>query len=304
LVALLMAMPEGPGQIVRVAADHDKFSLGSFGPSLAESTFWVVLAYGVTINLGNFAVDQGYVQRYITARSDRAASQSVCLGAVLYVPMAAVFFFMGTGLFALYAVRPELLPSTLDAAKAPDHVFPFFIVHQLPAGLAGLVIAAIFAAAMDPSLNSMATLTLCDVYQRYVRPVVGERESMWVLRLATLGWGAISTSVALAMIQAKNALDVWWERAGIFSGGLLGLFLLGLICRRAGSRSALGGVILGVLVILWLTISPRPLWPEWLSSFRSPFHNLLATVIGTLTVLIAGVVLSLWSTDDKSAAGR
>jgi SSS family solute:Na+ symporter len=201
---------------------------------------------------------------------------------------------MGTGLFALYTVRPELLPPTLDATEYPDHVFPHFIVHQLPAGLAGLVIAAIFAAAMDPSLNSMATLTLCDVYKRYVRPQCDEQESMWVLRLATLGWGAISTAVAWAMIQVKSVLDVWWELAGIFSGGLLGLFLLGMFCRRAASRAAASGVVLGVLVILWLTFSTREWWPESLAMFRSPFHNLLVTVIGTLMVLATGGLLAAW----------
>ncbi len=304
LATLLLAMPEGPSQIFRVAAEHDKFSLGSFGSSLSESTFWVVLAYGLVMNLGNFSVDQGYVQRYITARSDRAAAQSVWLGAILYVPVAALFFFIGTGLFALYTVRPELLPATLDATNHPDSVFPHFIVHQLPVGLSGLVIAAIFAAAMDPSLNSMATLTLYDVYKRYFRPQAGERESMRVLRLATLGWGALSTVVALAMMEVKSVLDVWWDLAGIFSGGLLGLFLLGLISRRAGNFAAITSVTLGVLVILWLTFSPSEHWPESLAPLRSPFHNLLVTVIGTLTVLVTGFLLARLPAKSDNACGK
>lgn len=293
LIALLRAMPEGMGQIFQVASVHDKFSLGSFSGNVGVSTFWVVLIYGLVINLGNFSVDQGYVQRYITARSDRAAAQSVLLGAFLYMPVAAVFFFIGTGLFALYTVRPELLPPTLEMGKNPDAVFPWFIVHELPAGLAGLVIAAIFAAAMDPSLNSMATLTLCDIYKRYFRSRAGEVESMWVLRLSTLGWGAVSTLVALKMITAKNVLDVWWNLAGIFSGGLLGLFLLGRMSRRVGNVAAIVGIFSGLLVIVWMTISPTEWWPQPLDSWSSPFHSLLITVVGTATVLLVGGLVSL-----------
>jgi SSS family solute:Na+ symporter len=299
LVALLTQMPEGPGQIIRIAAQHDKFSLGSFSPDLAASTFWVVFIYGLTINIGNFGVDQGYVQRYITARSDGAAKRSVWLGALLYVPVAAVFFFIGTALFAFYQARPELMPLGFDADAPSDRVFPLFIVTRLPAGLAGLVIAGIFAAAMDPSLNSMATLTLRDLYQRYLRPAADERESLLVLRLSTLLWGVVGTLVAMALIQRKTVLDRWWELAGIFSGGVLGLFLLGLISRRAGNAAAATGVVLGILVILWMTLSPA--WTGQWAALRNPFHALMTTVVGTLTILLAGLLLSrLRASEERS----
>ena len=101
--------------------------------------------------------------------------------------------------------------------------------------MAGLVVAAIFAASMDPNLNSMATLTLCDIYQRYFRPNAGQRESMFVLRASTLFWGALGTGIALALIATGDTvLENWWKLASIFSGGVLGLFLLGLVSRRAG----------------------------------------------------------------------
>lgn len=303
LVALFGAMPEGPEQIIRIAAEHDKFSLGSFAPNFATSTFWVVFVYGLVINIGNFSVDQGYVQRYITARSDGAAKRSVWLGALLYVPVAAVFFFIGTGLFALYSVRPELLPAGFDSHGHPDEVFPLFIVTRLPVGMAGLVIAGIFAAAMDPSLNSMATLTLRDIYQRYFRPAAGERESMRVLRLSTLLWGVAGTCVALAMMQAKTVLDRWWELAGILSGGVLGLFLLGLISRRASNAVAATSVALGILVIVWMTASPA--WSGELAAFRNPFNSLMTTVVGTLTILLVGLLLSrVWVNDMTRPVGR
>jgi SSS family solute:Na+ symporter len=299
LAAVLLKTPGGPTEIVRAGAADGKFSLGSLGGSLSESTFWVVFAYGIVMNLGNFATDQSYVQRYITARDDREAKKGVWLTTLLYVPTAAVFFFVGTGLYVFYYHFPDLL----GTGTKPDEVFPHFIAHELPVGFAGLVIAAIFAASMDSNLNSMATLTYCDVYQRYFRPRAGEREAMMVLRAATVAWGILCTGVALWMIQATkmfNVLDVWWDLAGIFSGGILGLFLLGFLSSRVTSRMAAVAVTIGVLFIVWATFSPKSFWPESWSEFRSPLHNLLTVVVGTLVILaigLAGTLVSRPSSD-------
>jgi SSS family solute:Na+ symporter len=293
-------LPEGPGQLFRIAATHGKFSLGSFGPGLAEPTFWVVLVYGLFVNLQNFGIDQSYVQRYHTAKSPGDAGRSVWLAALLYVPTSAFFFFIGTALFAYYTAMPESLPAELWAkiadGKAGDRVFPFFIVDRLPPGVAGLVIAAIFAAAMSTlsgSLNGAATLSLTDLYKRFLRPAAGPRESMAVLYTSTLLWGVVGTATALTICPLETStLDKWWELAGIFSGGMLGLFLLGILSRRAGNPEAATGVILGVLVIAWMVLSKweigNPL-PSWL---RNPLHNLLAIVIGTLAILLVGLLLS------------
>ncbi|MBC8868077.1 MAG: sodium:solute symporter, partial [Planctomycetes bacterium] len=113
VVLLLFGMPEGPSQVFEIAAQDSKFSLGSFGVSLAQPTFWVVLTYGLVMNLQNFGIDQSFVQRYITAKSDQAAVRSVWLGALLYLPISALLFFLGTALFAFYTPQPELLPAPL-----------------------------------------------------------------------------------------------------------------------------------------------------------------------------------------------
>ncbi|HEU5124191.1 MAG TPA: sodium:solute symporter [Verrucomicrobiae bacterium] len=299
---LFLGMPKGPGQLFEIAAAHKKFSLGSFGADVSQMTFWVVLLNGIFINLQNFGIDQSYVQRYQTAKNDREAARSVWVGALLYLPISAVFFFIGTGLFAFYSARPELL-SGVDAVGKPDSVFPHFIVAQLPVGLTGLVIAGIFAAAqstVSSSINCSATLILCDIYKRYVRPNATERESMRVLHLATLFVGMAGTAMALAMMQIRNALDAWWGLASIFSGGMLGLFLLGLLARRAGNRAAAIGVIAGVVMIAWMTFSPG--WTGVAGNWRSPFHTLLIVVISTLTILLVGLFVS-WI-DLRRRAGR
>jgi SSS family solute:Na+ symporter len=295
IVVLMSKAPGGLAGIIETGAAEGKFSLGSFGTSLAEPTFWVVFIYGLVINVGNFAVDQSYVQRYMTARSDHEAAKGVWITALLYVPVAGVFFFIGTALFVFYSAHPDLLGSI----SKTDEVFPRFIATQLPLGCAGLVVAAIFAASMDSNLNSMATLTLCDLYKRYLRPTAGERESMNVLRLSTFAWGAICTGAALAMTQVASVLDAWWELAGIFSGGVLGLFLLGMIS-RAGNAAAVTAVIVGVLAIVWMTLGTTNRWPENLSHLRNPMHTLMTTVVGTLAILLVGVLLNSWRKNPKN----
>lgn len=285
LVGVIRATPGGFEEILRSGAAEDKFSLGSFSGSLTESTFWIVFAYGLVINVGNFATDQSYVQRYITARNDREARQSVWLAAWMYLPGAAIFFFIGTALFVFYRERPELLAS----ATKPDEVLPIFIASQLPAGLTGIVIAAIFAASLDSNLNSMATLTYCDLYRRFWRPLATEREGMIVLRAGTVAWGIICTAVALAMIRAETVLDVWWQLAGVFSGGILGLFLLGYISRQVTSGQAAVALAVGVMVILWATLSLSDFWPERWASLRFKYNSLLTIVLGTLVILVVGL---------------
>ena len=289
VVVLFLGMPEGPGQALAFAARHGKLALGSFGPSLAAPTFWVVLLYGIFINLQNFGIDQTYVQRYATARSEKDAARSVWLGALLYVPISATLLLVGTLLFAYYAARPELLPSGIEA----DGVFPHFMATALPAGVGGLVVAGVFAAAqstLSSSINSSATLVLCDLYRRHLRPSAGESESMRVLRAATVVVGLAGAAAALAMIGDRETLDTWWELAGVSSGGMLGLFLLGFLSRRATSAAAGAGVTVGVLVIAWLSLSPR-LGEGW-AWMRSPFHSFLVTVIGTLTVFLVGLAVA------------
>ena len=280
---ILTGMPEGPGQLFEIAADYDKFSLGSFAFSFAESTFWVVLLYGLFINLNNFGIDQTYVQRYLTARSERDASRSVWLGAMLFLPVSGLLFFVGTGLFAFYTAQPDLLPEGIK----PDGVFPHFIVNELPAGLTGLLIAAVFAAAMssvDSSLNCSATLILEDIFKRYLTPGLDERGSMRVLHISTGVLGVLGTTIALALVNVESVLDVWWKLAGILSGGMLGLFLLGMTSRRAGRGAAAAATVVGVALIIWLT------WLTWFEA--NPLHSYMTIVVGTTTILVVGWLLA------------
>lgn len=182
LLLLLFKIPGGPEHLFQVAVHDHKFSLGSFSPAINSSTFWVCLIYGVFTNLQNYGIDQNYVQRYHTARSEKQAKFSALFGGYLFIPVSALFFLIGTALYAYYKVSPELLPA---GGIKPDYVFPFFIVHELPTGMRGLLIASIFAAGMSTvatSVTSSSTILLTDYYKRF-RPQASDKEQLWVLKL-------------------------------------------------------------------------------------------------------------------------
>ena len=291
-ILLLFNLPDGPGQLFEVAADHGKFSLGSFEFDLARSTFWVVLLFGLFENLRNFGADQSYIQRYQSARTPKEAARSVWLGALLYLPVSAVFFFIGTGLFAYYHVHPDLLPAGL--ADKPDKVFPHFISTALPVGIAGLLIAGVAAAAqstVSSSLNCGATLLLNDVYRRFVNPRATESRALFFLRASTVGYGIVGTAVALAMIRVRTALDVWWQIAGIFGGGILGIILLGRLTRATSSQAAIA-TALGVVLIAGRTFFPDHVLPG--------LHPLTTIVLGTLSILGSGWLLSVILPDRET----
>lgn len=331
-VVMILEIPGGLEQLFEIARAENKFDVGTF--SLAPETFtapgpsfWIVLVYGLFINLKNFGIDQNFVQRYITAKSDADARRSVWLGTLMFPVVSTLFFFIGTGLFSLYQATPELreevrMQAARDALAADgepvteaavaaraarmtdadfgDKVLPHFIVRKLPVGVAGLLIAAIFAAAMssiDTSLNSSATLVLCDVYSRYVDPDATEQRSMRVLYGATLFFGAAGTTIGviLAVANIKSALDVWWVLEGIFSGGMLGLFLLGVLSRRAGNPEAILAGIIGLLIISWMALSRQDFWPKRLSDWSNPLHDFMTIVIGTTSIVLIGMLAGLLS---------
>ncbi|HEY8512557.1 MAG TPA: sodium:solute symporter [Cyclobacteriaceae bacterium] len=295
LLILLFSLPEGPTQMFSIGAADHKFSLGSFDFNFTESTFWVILIYGFFINLQNFGIDQNYVQRYITAKSTRDAVFSTWFGSLMYLPVSLLFFLIGTSLYAYYKVYPDRLSVELHNPEMADRVFPYFIVDGLPAGFTGLLIAAILAAGMSTvstSLNSGATIILTDFYKRFVRKDASEKASMLVLYIASGAIGIIGIGVALAMIRVKSALDAWWALSSIFSGGMLGLLLLGYFARTARNVHAKLGVVVGILVICWMSLSPTYFTSDGWVSFRSTLHTNLAIVIGTIAIFVVGFMAS------------
>ncbi|MFI1770458.1 sodium:solute symporter [Thalassobellus citreus] len=289
---MLFSMPEGPSQIFTIAAENDKFSLGSFNLDLSKPTFWVVLVYGVFINLQNFGIDQNYVQRYMVLKSDKEAQRSALVGGLIYLPISALFLFIGTALYGYYN-SAEVLPLALQDISKADRVFPHFIVNALPSGLTGLMIASIFAAGMSTistSFNSSATVFLTDYYNKYFKQNASEKRSMQVLYISSIIISVIGIAIAIAMINVKSALDAWWKLSSIFSGGMLGLFLLGIFSKTKNAKGAIIGMIAGILVILWLTFSETIFGED---SVGASFHTYLTIVFGTIAIFLVGFLVTM-----------
>ena len=300
---LLFSMPEGPAQLFEIAVANDKFSLGSFKPDLKSSTFWVVLIYGIFINMQNYGIDQNYIQRYMAASSEKEAKKSVMYGSLMYIPVSFLFLFIGTSLFSYYTAYPGKLPEGIQA----DTVFPFFIVNDLPAGLTGLLIASIFAAGMSTistSVNSSSTVILNDYFKKKIKNAESENKSMKILYLSAFFFSLISMAIAIGMIDIRSALDTWWKLASIFSGGMLGLFLLGYFAPRISNGAAMAGVGAGVLVIAWMSLSPL-FFKGWdLKEYESQFHSYLAIVFGTTVILLVGFFTGILINSFKGKSAR
>jgi len=314
---VVINMPGGISKIVEIGKADHKFSLGTFAPDFTSSSFWVILLYGFFINLNNFGMDQNYVQRYHTATSAKEAGKSVWLCVWIYVPASLLFFVIGTCLYAYYQVNPELiepvklqaaaerlavsasqteianLAATLKPEDYGDKVMPHFMVTQIPVGLVGLIVSAILSAAMSTissGMNASATVFSEDIYKRYINPNLGGKGQLRLLYVGTAVFGVMGMLTGVAMIGIKSVLDVWWQLSGIFAGGMLGLFLLGIISKRARNNDAIVAVIAGVLAILWMTFSY--LIPEQYGYLKYPLHANMIIVVGTLVISLVGSALA------------
>lgn len=316
LFFLILEIPGGVSEIIDIGLKHDKFSLGSFSFDLTTSTFWVILLYGFFINLNNFGIDQNYVQRYHAANTEQQAAKSLWVCVVMYVPVSLLFFVIGTSLFAYYQVHPEMLdvvklqaaterfplatgselPNIVQNLKPADYgdkVMPRFMVQQVPTGLVGLIISAIMSAAMSTissGMNASATVFSIDIYKRYFKPDLKEKSFVKLLHVATAFFGIGGMSVGILLIGTQSVLDIWWELSGIFAGGMLGLFLLGIISRQTKNHTAITATAIGVLVILWMSLSGK-FSPEY-AYLKSPFDSNMIIVIGTLTIFLLGILIT------------
>lgn len=310
-------MPGGVSKIIEIGKADNKFGLGDFSFDFVNPTFWVVLLYGFFINLNNFGMDQNYIQRYHTASSAKEAAKSVWLCVWIYIPASLLFFIIGACLYAYYQINPEMieplklqaaaerlgtaassqdissLAATLQPADYGDKVMPHFMVTMIPTGLIGLIVSAILSAAMSTissGMNASATVFSEDIYKRYFKPVMSDKQNMRLLHLATVIFGLAGMLSGIAMIGIKSVLDVWWQLSGIFAGGMLGLFLLGFISKKTGNIEAFAATLIGILVILWLSLSN--FIPTEYYYLKSPLHANMIIVVGTLSIFLIGTLIT------------
>lgn len=286
-VLLYCGLPDGFCAGLGDAWRAGKFSLGSLSlTDFGSETLLVTFLYGLCINLMTFGADQCFTQRYVTAKDAKGAIRSMIGGYLLYVPVTLLFVIIGTGLWLFVQKNPGIVP--VEIANRSDAVFPWYIVNKLPLGIAGLLIAAVIAAAMSTiatTLNSGSTVLLEDYYKRFCKKGASPMKHLAFLRLANVAITVISIGVALAIMKATSVLTVWWAMQGILSGGLLGLYLLAFFARRTGSAQAAIAIALGTLTLVWIAFGQKML------PLPKPLHVNLGIVLATVVIFFSGYAL-------------
>jgi SSS family solute:Na+ symporter len=281
-IVLVQSIDGGWSAAMALGEAHGKFRVFDFALDATKTfTFWAGLIGGCFLTMSTHGTDQYLVQRYLCTDRPRRAALALLTSGIVILAQFIGFLFIGVLLFAFY--RPDKLPAyATGAAAAPfaaaDQVFPDFITRHLPTGLSGLVVAAIFAAAMSSSLNSIAAAFVSDLYTPLARGRT-DRHYLNVSRLVTIVAGILQIVVALALTSTtQSALATALSVASLINGPILGVFLLGSL-RRGGPAAALGGMTIGIATVLTVYLGTHVAWP-WF------------TVIGSLVTMSAGLLIS------------
>lgn len=283
LVYMVLGVDGGIGGFIEVSMDNQKLFLLDGGLEWSKPVLWVVLLGGFANSLIAYTSDQSVVQRYMTTKDEKATSKSIWLNGIISVPVSVIFFLLGTGLYAFYTSNPESLSVSIPNL---DAVFPHFIVSELPAGLAGLLIAAVFAAAMSTlssNINSVSAVVTSDFYH-VIWAAGKEKGSLLVARLSGIVVGILG--IGMALVLATWDIASLWDQfntfLGLLTGGLGALFIMGIFFKRISGVAAFTGVIVGFVALLWLRN-------------HSPMSFLLYGAAGiSVSVVVAFLLSFIW----------
>lgn len=267
----------------------------------AEFTVFAIIIFSIVNNLYDYGLNQVVVQRYFSAKSLKDSVMGVLGNALLVVPVCIALYFVGLALFAYYSTHPDMMASLIALAPEDpdvlDRVFPHFIVHGIPAGLSGLIIAGIFAATMstaDSGVNSLTTVTVMDIYQRFWhRPEKDDAHYLKAARVGTVFWGIIATLVAILVIPRLGMIiEIMGKIYGYFTGPLVGMFMLGVLTKRANSNGTIVGTILGLIATAVVAKTTDVFW-LWYGT------------TGFVTTFVTGYALSLlWPPPSEEQLSR
>jgi len=296
LITILHLVPGGWSSVQSIAAGMHKFQvfdLHFYDPAI--SAHWPHLNFekpytlcaiigGAFFLTASHGTDQLIVQRLLAARNQRQSVLALLSSGVAIFFQFALFLLVGVMLFAYYRV-----PSS--AFGRADRIYPTFIVSRMPHGIAGLLIAAILAAAMSnlsAALNSLSSSSIVDFYLRF-RATASEETRLRLARLATVGWALVLFGLAmLALHRGGRVVEAGLQIASVAYGALLGVFLLGVLTRRANQRGAMVGMGAGLAIELYLWLGSSVAWTWWV-------------IIGTSVTFAMGYAASvLWMGEAKA----
>jgi len=296
-VTIITGLDGGLTDFISIGLSDNKFTMVNADFSLGSITtlsIWVIVLGGIGQNLASYTADQSIVQRYMVTSDPKAAAKSIWANVAMAVPGTLLFFCIGTGLYAFYQIHPGKLDPTIQI----DQIFPMFIATELPIGVAGLIVAGIFAAAqstVSTSMNSTATTLVTD----FIKPfnlIKTEKGYLNAARWLTFIMGALGTMAGLIFINPEiySLMAAYFKVIGMFMGVLGGLFVLGALTKKANSTGAMIGIFSSYIT----TIAAWQL--GWANGY-------LYATIGIISCLVFGYIGSLltqaFETADKDLTG-
>jgi SSS family solute:Na+ symporter len=300
LAYLWMLTPGGARAAISLAAANHKFGLGSSSLSLSRPTLLVLCLYGFFFYLQKYTGDQTLVQRYLIARTDGEALRGVSLGALLCVPVWALFMLIGTLLWAFYKLSGEAIPASIHKA---DQIFPYFLSTHISPVFTGLFMAALFGAAMSSmasDLNCIAVVGVEDFYRRY-RPQATDARALRVAKMMVAAFGIFTMIFAAELAGSKGtALSLYFTITSIVAGGLAGLFLLAFLCPRANRKGAYVGIVLSLLVTTWATLTLDHGSIVDMGRWNYPLNSYMIGVVGHVVLFATGYAASLMFQDGST----
>lgn len=254
MIYLAISTEGGISGCIDIALENDKLRLFDWSNSWSQATWWVIILGGLANNLISYTSDQTVIQRYLTTPNEKSAGRGILVNGVMSVFVSVVFYMIGTGLYTFYKTHPAELDITMGQS---DAIFPFFMMSQMPAGIAGMLIAAIFAATMSTissNINSVATAFSIDFWKRF-RSSTTDSQLVIVARWASAISGIVGLLLALLMAtwDIQSFLDFFNEALGLLTSGLGGLFFIAVFMKRIKGYAALAGFVAGEIVVFLIS---------------------------------------------------
>jgi SSS family solute:Na+ symporter len=294
-----------------------------WGLALNHKTVVMLVLVGIFQWLGEYITNQEVVQKYCAARSTPDARRALWISCWTCVPTWGYFLFVGTGLYVFYKVFPDpQVAEMLSGTRKAEEVLPHFITTQLPAGLSGVVVAAVLAAAMSSmssAMNSMSAVFLTDIYRRRLAGGRDDRHYVRVAKASTLVSSAIMIGGALVLVhsETKTLQHFYTEFTSIIAGGLLGLYLLGFLTTRGDGRAVGPGIAFAVAFATLISFAGLGWLPDGFTrALESRFDSYYTGLASNVVMFVVGFVLAgllparrrdlrnltLWTLDEGKTA--
>ncbi len=280
LVVITSGVKVGFFDLLLQGVEDQKFHMINWSWDLTTASIGVMVFGTFLNNLIPYTSDQTVIQRYLTTRDERQAARSIWTNAALAIPSTVLFFLLGTALYVFYKHHAAQMDMTIPV----DAIFPWFITTQLPAGLSGLVIAGLFAAAMsslDSSMNSISTALMTDFIRRFRASRSGWQDLVQARWLTALvGFIGTVSALLMASFEIQSLWDLFFQILGLLGSSLAGIFILGIFTRRAHGRGVLVGAITSAVVLYMVQV-------------YTTIHFMLYAAVGILSCVLVGYISSV-----------